>query len=497
MLSQESFDEKVPSSLGRRVANKPDLKTSKLRHLHIAEQSDEDWDLLQQVNKQICRSRKILTLTGAGISCNAGIPDFRSSTGLYELVKQEHPEATIRSGQEMFDISLFREEEKISVFATFMEKLYSSVRVAQPTKTHRFIAHLKNRGKLLRCYTQNIDGLEENLGLEMSSEKDPNSSMAAQWKNLDVVQLHGDLNKLSCTICFETYSWSRGHSRCLRNGQLPSCPRCKDSSIQRSMMGKRNTGAIGFLRPNIVLYGENHPSCEFITQGLNTDAIRGRPDLFIIMGTSLKVDGVKKLVKSVSKQVHERNGIVILVNKTKIGDCNWHGIIDYQITTDCDAWVDHLRTNIPEFFKTQQQIEKAKQLRRENSELRKRLREERKLTPPSTPCKRKDTDSKSNSDVDKHINTSNLTPEEPCDPISPRKNCSITTDTILMKLARESERTKPCTLSEANSLPSLKREDSMSNNTDTTIEDEPTDIDEDLPISSYSALFCKKTVEIS
>lgn len=148
VLSQESFDEKVPSSLGRRVANKPDLKTSKLRHLHIAEQSDEDWDLLQQVNKQICRSRKILTLTGAGISCNAGIPDFRSSTGLYELVKQEHPEATIRSGQEMFDISLFREEEKISVFATFMEKLYSSVRVAQPTKTHRFIAHLKNRGKL-------------------------------------------------------------------------------------------------------------------------------------------------------------------------------------------------------------------------------------------------------------------------------------------------------------------------------------------------------------
>ncbi|KAM3160609.1 Protein acetyllysine N-acetyltransferase [Lachancea thermotolerans] len=492
ILSQESFDEKVPSSLSKRVANRPDLKTSKLRHLSITEPSEKDKELLKQVNKQISKSRKILVLTGAGISCNAGIPDFRSSSGCYELVKQEYPDAAIRSGQEMFDISLFREEQKICIFATFMEKLYSSARVAQPTRTHRFIAHLKNRGKLLRCYTQNIDGLEENLGLEMSSERDCDTSMANQWRNLDVVQLHGDLNRLSCTQCFKTFNWNRGLSRCLRSGQLPSCPRCEDSSTQRSLMGKRNTGSIGLLRPNIVLYGENHPSCEFITQGLNLDIARGRPDLFFIMGTSLKVDGVKKLVRNFSKQVHDRNGLVVLINKTRIGDCNWHGIIDYQILSDCDAWVDHLKEDIPEFFKTQQQVEKARQLKRENSILRKRQREERKLTPPSTPSKKKATAQKS---VKSEIHKSNdgaSTPEESC-PTLFTKGERTSQESVLLKLQIEDQKSEPLSLLDASSLPSLGGDNSMSNPTDTTIEDDPTDIDEDLPISSYSTLSRKQT----
>ncbi|SCV05604.1 LANO_0H11144g1_1 [Lachancea nothofagi CBS 11611] len=477
--SQESFDEKLPSSLSRSSATKAELQTGKLRHLPLFETCDQDELLLKSINKQINRSRRILILTGAGISCNAGIPDFRSSSGLYELVKRQHPEASIRSGQEMFDISLFREEAKIPVFATFMEKLYSSARLAQPTRTHRFIAHLKNRGKLLRCYTQNIDGLEESLGLEVSSERDSNSTMANQWKNLDVVQLHGDLNKLSCTQCFETYNWNRGLSRSLRSGQLPSCPRCQHSNRERSLLGKRNTGSIGLLRPNIVLYGENHPSCEFITQGLNIDMARGRPDLFFIMGTSLKVDGVKKLVRNISKQVHERNGLVILINKTKIGDCNWHGIIDYQILSDCDTWVDYLQDSIPDLFKTQQQIEKAKQLKRENSELRKRQREERKLTPPSTPRKKKQSNS---------VKIESLpSPEDTESDASATRDHKAETSNIILKLAFEEARTQPCSILDAQSLPSLHREDSLSNATDTTIEDDLTEVDEELPSSRLPA----------
>ncbi|SCV03453.1 LAME_0H10550g1_1 [Lachancea meyersii CBS 8951] len=480
IMSQDSFDEKaVPSELKKNGSKFDSLQTAKLRHLPLSEICEEDVIQLQAVNRQINRARRILVLTGAGISCNAGIPDFRSSSGLYELVKRQYPEASIRSGQEMFDISLFREETKIPVFASFMEKLYSSARLAQPTKTHRFIAHLKNRGKLLRCYTQNIDGLEETLGLEVSSERDSTSTMTNQWKNVDVVQLHGDLNKLSCTQCFATCDWNRMLSRTLRSGQLPNCPRCQHANHQRTLQGKRNTGSVGLLRPNIVLYGENHPSCEFITQGLNIDLARGRPDLLFIMGTSLKVDGVKKLVRNVSKQVHERNGLVILINKTKIGDCNWHGIIDYQILSDCDDWVDHLQESIPELFKTHQQIEKAKQLRRENSELRKRQRQEKKLTPPSTPSKRKKSTA---TNLPESLPSPENTSSGSSSPTLSAHFKAETSD-IVFKLALEN-RAQPCSLSDAKSLPSLQRQDSHSNETDTTMEGDLTEIDEEEPDAS-------------
>lgn len=398
-LSDSKKCEQTPSPRASRSSSsiyssqKQDLRTEKL--IPIME-LDPNHEKLQQINRLLNKSRKIIVLTGAGISCNAGIPDFRSSSGLYDLVKEQFPDLSIRSGQEMFDISLFRDELKISYFATFMERLYSSVRLAQPTKTHRFIAHLKNRNKLLRCYTQNIDGLEEILGLEMSNNETDaiNTGFNSRWKNFDVVQLHGDLNSLSCTRCFHVFPWSRYWCRSFRRGELPTCPTCEEKNHKRSQQGKRQIDCTGFLRPNIVLYGENHPSCEFIAQGLNLDILRGRPDFFIIMGTSLKVDGVKKVVKQISKQVHERGGIVILINKTTIGDSTWHGVIDYQIMCDCDTWVHYLEKQIPDFFKTQEQVDKLRQLKREASDLRKKkLEAETKnqssliKTPPTTPIR--------------------------------------------------------------------------------------------------------------
>lgn len=159
------------------------IQTDRVKHLRLEDYEGENSELISQINRVINRARKCAVLTGAGISCNAGIPDFRSFEGLYSMVKNQYPDVNIRSGQDMFDISLFREAEKISVFASFMESLYSHTILAKPTKTHEFIAHLKNRGKLLRCYTQNIDGLEEMLGLQMSKKRDADQSFANQWKS--------------------------------------------------------------------------------------------------------------------------------------------------------------------------------------------------------------------------------------------------------------------------------------------------------------------------
>ncbi len=105
---------------------------------------------------------------------------------------------------------------------------------------------------------------------------------------------------------------------------------------------------IGTLRPAIVLYDEAHPLGDDIGAIQALDVSR-KPDMLIIMGTSLKVHGLRRLVKEFAKAVHAsapsdptstaKNwlGKVIFVNKTPPGS-EWNGIIDYHIEGETDAW---------------------------------------------------------------------------------------------------------------------------------------------------------------
>ena len=352
------------------------LRTDKLEHITTLNSENKT---LQDIHKALSKARRILVLTGAGISCNAGIPDFRSSNGLYNLLKRDYPNLSISSGKELFDISLFMDEDKLEVWATFMDRLHQSCVRAKPTKTHRFIAHLKDRNKLLRCYTQNIDGLERSLGLNVATG---NTVLCQSVGQSDVIQLHGDLDSFACTRCFKTFPWSRFWARSLRRGELPACPNCEETNMRRLQEGKRVIdNNFGLLRPNIVLYGENHPTGEIISKQLSIDLKRGKPDFFLIIGSSLRVHGVRSLVKQVARHVHERGGLVVLVNKSSVGDSSWHGYIDYQIFEDCDKWVDFMKQEMPDFFKTQLEVDKAK-VKRTNKPHVHVMR-----TPPPTPIR--------------------------------------------------------------------------------------------------------------
>ncbi|KAK6200059.1 DHS-like NAD/FAD-binding domain-containing protein [Scheffersomyces amazonensis] len=322
--------------------------------------SGEDSINLNEAIKHIFKSKKATVLTGAGISCNAGIPDFRSSDGLYNLVKSKYPKTIVR-GQDLFDISLFRDEISLSLFCTFMESLYQYSLKAQPTETHKFIKLLKDKNKLLRCYTQNIDSLEKSINLNMGinlNEFDKSKTFNQSWKNLDVVQLHGNLHKLSCTNCFSNFDWNEKYRNELASGLNPKCDKCYEKYEERLYSGKRLTGNVGILRPDIVLYGEHHPQADILAQGLNVD-LRAGPDLLIVMGTSLKVDGVKKLVKSLSTSIHNKGGKVVFVNKTPLSK-QWHSYIDYEILSDCDNFVRILKKEIPDLFLTQEQLDSKK-----------------------------------------------------------------------------------------------------------------------------------------
>lgn len=378
---------------------------------------------LAEVSKLIFKSKKSTMLTGAGISCNAGIPDFRSSDGLYNLVKAKYPKTVVK-GQDLFDISLFRDELTLQIFCTFMESLYKSSLQASPTETHKFIKLMKEKNKLLRCYTQNIDGIERlmnlNTGVKLddfdvpgnNTQRAYNSNFNKNWKNLDVIQLHGDLHQLSCTQCFHTFDWTSNYQTMLSNGDNPECQNCQHKYNQRLYQGKRLTGNIGILRPGIVLYGENHPQSEILAQGFNTD-IKLKPDLLIIMGTSLKVDGIKKLVKNLATMVHSRNGKVIFVNKTPLNN-SWTNYVDYQVLSDCDDFVKWLKLEIPDLFLTQEQLD-SKKLKNRNQN-----------TPPATPKKNKSKPQvKIEQNQTNQLTSPNPSPIKKSRPILKRKNINI------------------------------------------------------------------------
>lgn len=89
-----------------------------------------------------------------------------------------------------------------------------------------------------------------------------------------------------------------------------------------------------------MLYDEQHPLGDQIGE-LQAHDMKRRPDVLLVMGTSLKVHGLKHLIKDFAKVVHDRKGIVVFVNATPPNK-EWEGVIDYHVEGDTDTWVDRV-----------------------------------------------------------------------------------------------------------------------------------------------------------
>jgi NAD+-dependent protein deacetylase SIR2 len=161
--------------------------------------------------------------------------DFRSSDGLYNLVKQQYPDVVLK-GRDLFDAALFRDKTSTSVFYTFISGLKAAIDDAQPSPTHHFIHLLQKRGKLLRSYTQNIDGLEERSGLIGTSNSQTAPAEADSGnkankpkigKDVKNIQLHGDIHRVRCTVCSASYPFEKDHMEPFQKGEAPDCPECK------------------------------------------------------------------------------------------------------------------------------------------------------------------------------------------------------------------------------------------------------------------------------
>ena len=122
----------------------------------------------------------------------------------------------------------------------------------------------------------------------------------------------------------------------------------------REARGKRSL-RIGSLTPNIVLYNDPtpHPSTATTSKVISADLAR-KPDLLLIFGTSLKVHGIKKLVKDFAKTIRANKGIVIFINKVELAKTEWKNVIDYWVEGDCDLWIHDLKSRIPELWMRQE-----------------------------------------------------------------------------------------------------------------------------------------------
>lgn len=257
--------------------------------------------------------------------------------------------------------------------ASLRQRIRDEVRSTSPV--HKFVRALRDGGRLMRCYTQNIDGLESREGLVTDLARGRGNKRRFMKKHYEaprptyipgtdfdggceVVQLHGDLDKLRCTVCSTRYEWSDGETEIYLEGAAPNCPKCADKSAERQASGKRGL-AVGSLRPNIVLYGEDHPCNTLLTPLIPFDA-GCQPEGLIIMGTSLKVFGLQKIVRQFAKAVHAHKngkGRVIFVNRTRPAESVWEGIIDDFVAMDCDDWVDDLKGRRPDLWLRQGDLE--------------------------------------------------------------------------------------------------------------------------------------------
>ncbi|KIM40471.1 hypothetical protein M413DRAFT_162127 [Hebeloma cylindrosporum] len=284
---------------------------------------------LARTVRAIMKAKRIVVICGAGISVQAGIPDFRSSEGLFQSIKRDNPKEAMSSGKELFDVSVFNSEQKTSLFCQMIAQLSELSQAAQPTAFHHLLRALDDRGKLLRVYTQNIDAIEQKSGLSFGvpafegtkrvKSKTIKEQPIASTSRLPTpppetprcIPLHGTLQSMHCQTCNHSFPLLPHHSA-LRSGQPPPCPECTSVSAVRALVGKRPRG-IGKLRPSVVLYNEAHNDGEGVGEVVRKDLIGAKgktsgADLLLVVGTSLRVPGTKRMVREFAKAVRVRGG---------------------------------------------------------------------------------------------------------------------------------------------------------------------------------------------
>lgn len=208
-------------------------------------------------------SKRVVALTGAGISTPSGIPDFRSAdVGLWE---QFDP-------LEVASLLSFRYDP--AEFYHLMRDLALKIFYAEPNPAHIGLARLEQEGYIHSVITQNVDALHQRAGSK------------------SVIEVHGTMECMTCVTCYGKVS-SQGYIEpYLQDGKIPYCPSC---------------GSV--LKPDLILMGEQLPAKTW----LKAEHASKTCDLMIVAGSSLEVLPVAGLpMRALENSAH-----LVLINHSQ------------------------------------------------------------------------------------------------------------------------------------------------------------------------------------
>jgi NAD-dependent deacetylase len=207
-------------------------------------------------------ARSLIAFTGAGISTESGLSDFRSPGGVWD----RHRIVTYKE---------FLESHEARVEYWKMKSgLFQELKAAKPNTAHLALAELERLGRLKCLITQNIDGLHQEAG------------------NRNVIELHGTNRKAICLGCGNQWLIEEIQAR-LETGDLdPRCSHCG-----------------GLIKPATVSFGQVMPQGEL----MKAFEAAARADVFLMVGSSLQVEPAA----SVPREAHRGGAALIFINRTE------------------------------------------------------------------------------------------------------------------------------------------------------------------------------------
>ena len=194
---------------------------------------------IAQLARRMAAGGRNVVFTGAGISTESGIPDFRSQGGLWDRFKPVY-----------YDEFMSSREARIEYWRQKVE-FYEDSRTARPNKGHLAIARLHEMGLVSAVITQNIDGLHQEAGM-------PDDR---------VIELHGSNRRVRCMTCGNLYPLEETHARIEAGDPAPEC----------------DCG--GYLKPDTISFGQAMPEREME----RAVGLSGACDVFLAVGSTLVV----------------------------------------------------------------------------------------------------------------------------------------------------------------------------------------------------------------
>ena len=226
---------------------------------------------LETVRQWIAEARRIVALTGAGISTDSGIPDFRGPNGVWTKNPAAEKTATLSHYLSNPDV---RKQ-------AWRNRVESPIWEAAPNAGHHAIVELERQGKLLALITQNVDGLHLKAGSDPAT----------------LIEVHGNTREVMCMQCDERAPMERALDRVRAGEEDPPCRTCG-----------------GVLKSATISFGQSLVEDDLI----RADLAARECDLLLAVGTTLAVYPVAGVVPIAKR--HGARIVIVNAEPTEMDD---------------------------------------------------------------------------------------------------------------------------------------------------------------------------------